>query len=443
MRSAADRPLRSEVPAGLGLRGQPLAAEPRGGDRGAFTGPGPYLVLNASIASPGAGDRSAKARAEVLAAEIKSGSCQGPERAQLLRLLRWQRQSAARVLLQNQKPWRGRKPYKVSKCYRVNRKPSVEVNYSARVKRAHYAGLVTCASVWVCPVCSAKITERRRAEIQAAETRGLSAFMVTFTLQHAREDKLRDVRDHLAAAYRRLKAGKGWMLFAERWQIVGSVAGVEVTYGLANGWHPHRHVLMWSRLAASAIDAAQIQAELSRKFGAILEKRGRYAHPIHGVDVRAAGDLIAEYIAKFGHEPKDQSWSLAAEITKGGAKSVLCQDQHYTPFQLLDLFLAGDRSAGALFREYASAMFRSNQLVWSRGTRELLGLVAVAATDEELAAAQEQDAELFALLSAEDWRGVLRLGLRGHLLEVASRHERGEFEAWIHASGIHNGDPSQ
>jgi hypothetical protein len=263
--------------------------------------------------------------------------------------------------------------------------------------------------------------------------------MVTFTLQHSRDDSLRDVRGHLSAAFRTLKAGRQWARFVKQWKIAGSVAGVEVTYGLGAGWHPHKHVLFWSRLPAAQINTAEIQAELSRRFGAILVRRRRYAHAVHGVDVRVADDLVAQYIAKFGHEPKGASWSLAAEITKGGAKSRLRMGEHYTPFQLLDLFLGGDRHAGSLFREYASAMFGSKQLVWSRGTRELLGLGAVAASDEELAAAPEQDAELFALLSAEDWRGVLRLGLRGHLLEVASLHDQDAFEVWLCAMKIREG----
>ena len=33
---------------------------------------------------------------------------------------------------------------------------------------AHYSGLQTCGSVWSCPICAAKITERRRLEVQDA-----------------------------------------------------------------------------------------------------------------------------------------------------------------------------------------------------------------------------------------------------------------------------------
>ena len=33
----------------------------------------------------------------------------------------------------------------------------------------HYKGLVTCGNVWVCPICSAKIQERRRQEVEQAK----------------------------------------------------------------------------------------------------------------------------------------------------------------------------------------------------------------------------------------------------------------------------------
>jgi len=372
------------------------------------------LVLNARFATT----------AGILAAELEKAS--GADRAQLLRLLRWQRQSVARVLLPEAA---------VSKCYRVRRRPAVDVNYSRRVKRAHYAGLVTCASVWDCPVCSSKITERRRQEIESADTSGLHTLMVTFTLQHSRDDRLSDVRSHLARAYRTLKQSGWWKRFVDRWEIVGSVAAVEVTYGVANGWHPHRHVLMWSKMAGIGLVAEAMRSQLARRFSAILEAQGRYADFVHGVDVRAGDQLIAEYVAKWGHDPVKGSWSLAAEITKGGSKTLLKAADHYTPFQLLDLHLAGDVKAGLLFREYASAMFRTKQLVWSRGTRELLGLNREL-SDEELASAQEEDAALFAQLTPAEWTRVLQLGQRGHLIEIASRNDQAMFAAWLGGAGI-------
>ena len=339
------------------------------------------------------------------------------ERAAQNRLIRWQRQSAAAQLMRQYDHAGRRYEQRVCKCYRVMVKAFVDLLYSPKVQRAHYGGLMTCGSVWMCPVCSAKITERRRLELESVKADELSCFMVTLTLQHDRDDRLKTVQSHLAEAWRKLRSGRWWQEFAAEFLIMGSVTGTEVTYGLEAGWHPHKHVLVWSQLERRKLDTMKIRERISERFEYILSKAGRYASPIHGVDVRKGNDLIREYVAKFGHEPKEKGWSLAAEITKAPAKIGLKFGDHYSPFQLLDLYLAGDMRAAQLFREYALAMKGTKQLVWSRGTRDLLGLDQEL-SDEELAAKQEQDVISLVQLIKKHWIIVRRKEKRGTLLEV-------------------------
>src|SRR5690606_2958938 len=75
-------------------------------------------------------------------------------------------QSQARELLPDER---------VAVCLRKLRPvtKTVDVLYSPEVKKAHYKGLITCARVWLCPVCAANITERRREELTAALSSGL------------------------------------------------------------------------------------------------------------------------------------------------------------------------------------------------------------------------------------------------------------------------------
>jgi len=58
---------------------------------------------------------------------------------------------------------------RTSKCMRWRvPKQSLQILKSQEHNKAFYTGLQICASVWACPVCAAKISERRRAELVAA-----------------------------------------------------------------------------------------------------------------------------------------------------------------------------------------------------------------------------------------------------------------------------------
>lgn len=120
------------------------------------------------------------------------------------RFLRWRRLRVIQHMLsfhkdKSSKAKDGR--YRVTKCFRVMFKKNVAVNYSPKVKRAHYGNLVICGGVWVCPICAAKITERRRAELEGAKDDGLSKFMVTYTIQHNKQDKLKKMIEEIVRAH--------------------------------------------------------------------------------------------------------------------------------------------------------------------------------------------------------------------------------------------------
>ena len=53
--------------------------------------------------------------------------------------------------------------YRTADCRYVNHS-AIGVNISPVHKAAHYSGLVTCGSIWPCPVCASRIQERRRPE---------------------------------------------------------------------------------------------------------------------------------------------------------------------------------------------------------------------------------------------------------------------------------------
>jgi len=148
------------------------------------------------------------------------------------------------------------------------------------------------------------------------------------------------------------------------------------------------------------------------------------------------------YVVKTGLEDeKLRTWNLISEITKAPAKVGMQSGDHYTPFQLVDLYLCGDVIAGKNFIEYTRAMKGRKQLTYSRGLRELLQ-VGAEVTDQELAEATDQDARLLAMLSPEAWRTILKRGKRGALLEVASSGDFGLFSTWCRLNGITDLQPN-
>lgn len=325
--------------------------------------------------------------------------------------------------------------YRVTKCHRTRIKPSIEVWRSSKAKRAFYAGLMVCGSVWSCPVCAAKITERRKIEIeQAPRINEFTKFMVTYTMQHNAGDRLRDLYRDLSEGLRDMKNSRGYKNMIAELQIVGTITGTEVTVSNANGWHPHKHALMFSRAEASQINAMEIQQELSELFITAMQKRGRYVHAKIGVDVRTE-NVLSSYVAKMGEGEKESRWTLAAEIAKSPTKTGRDED-HFHPFELIDMYASGNIEAGKFFKEYLIAMKSKTQLRYSKGLRALLGL-GVEISDQEIAEHVEADAGLFALLSANDWKIInqQRRDVRGQILEVASSGNYSLFVAYMRALG--------
>lgn len=333
----------------------------------------------------------------------------------LARLERWALLSVSRELLPHSQ---------TAKCYRVRRAEHVTVLHSSGAASGHLAGLCTCHSVWACPVCASKISERRREDLQAAldaaRAQGLHAYLLTLTHPHTRADSLPDLlrgeQDALARVLK-VRATQGILARIGR---VGQVRAWEVTHGrkraVSHGWHPHFHLLLFCTVSLSAADRREVQGALYAQWAKACERAG-LDRPREGYGCRLdGGERAADYVTKWGQE--EAAWGFASELTKGHIKRA--GEHGETPFDLLRALLVdeGDRQAAWLYREYAGAYRGKRQLVWSRGLRERLGLDAEA-TDAEIAAEQREDAAEVARLDAADWRAVVRFAAQGELCELA------------------------
>lgn len=312
---------------------------------------------------------------------------------------------------------------------------SVTVLHSPSVKKSHYKNLIVCGSVWMCPVCASKITERRREELSAAlAATDYFLILVTFTLRHQIDDELGNLLQALMAAFRDFKSGASWQLAMKRYSWAGSIRALETTHG-ENGWHPHLHdlVLLESPLTAEEID--ELTVWLRERWLMVLARHGRDASWYPSVDVRPGRADVAEYIAKYGRLPKVTGWTLEHELTKAPVKRG--RPDRRTPYQLLADSLVGDKRASALFVEYAKNFKGKKQLVWSKGLRARLGLDEQELTDEQLALAEREPSVILLFLTLEQWEIIVGNDSRAELLEEAAHGDRERVVIWLAELGIY------
>lgn len=391
-------------------------------DAPASTGISAHKVKRASVASAGVVDRPLVTVGKLRTGLDESSALQSAER----RLLRYSLQSAARELLPREM---------VAKCLRlpIPSAATIDLYRNPEFCKSSLGGLQVCASVWVCPVCSAKITERRRVELAAglafwrAEAGGYLLF-VTYTLRHHKGDSLDTVLSALLWAFENVHKGGWWTRFQAKHNIWGKIRSLEVTHG-DKGWHPHMHCLYFigsgELPAVNAFDLA-----VTERWSYLLKSQGRDASWQHGVDVRMSDADIAGYVSKYGRDP---AWQIEHEMTK--APSKVGKWHNKTAFQLLNEYNEGDKASGRLFVQYAVNFKGKSQLHWSKGLRSLLHL-EVEKTDEEIAKERENGSFLWAQLNRSQWRTIIGNDARADILRLGDAGDVDAFWSFVSSLGV-------
>lgn len=286
-------------------------------------------------------------------------------------------------------------------------------------KKAFYQGLLVCARVWNCPVCAAKISERRRLELKdglfTAHEMGMRSHFVTLTVPHGVGDDVKELLAKLSEALKRLSQGKYSIkrcIEQERHgeSLYGYIRALEVTHG-QNGFHPHFHIIVFTSqgITSEFLQEAYLAAwQRACRLAGLPEPSAK-----HGVTVQD-GRKAAEYASK---------WGLEDEMTKAHMKQT--RRKGATPWGLLRAVLDGDdpeyppERAAALFRVYSEAFAGRRQLYWSNGLRNLLQ-ISKELTDEELAGrAEDEQAVALATLTSPQWKAIRRFRQEAHILTVA------------------------
>lgn len=307
---------------------------------------------------------------------------------------------------------------------------------------AGFSGLVTCGSVWACPVCSAKILARRSLEIGAGlltwEAAGGSLVMGTFTMRHHRGDSVESEWDALQRAWRSVIGSRVWSKWLSRLGSPGLVRVVEVTFG-SNGWHVHLHFVLCVDGSASDELVASFGAWVTSKWTRALAAAGfpgslDRAQDVHRVDsIRAASEL-GEYLAKStAYGAAD---SLGRELMGQWSKDVRSVHSTVPAWWLAEQFGEdGEVELLDLWLEYERASKGRRQCTWTQGLRDVLG-IGVESTDEEIAGEVVGDRDLV-WITAAGWEAAWRSHLPTcNILQAVEAGGDAGLRAYLDQNGI-------
>lgn len=294
----------------------------------------------------------------------------------------------------------------------------IQVHKTANTGKAFYTGLMACGSVWNCPVCSAKVSERRRIELhegmEAARRLGYKIHFVTLTIPHGLGDDLSVMKGLQQKALARLSSGKNaikTILARNGIEQHGYIRAYEITHGKENGFHPHFHILLFTSPNVTPDEVQELYAPAWQK--ACVAVGLPKPSDKHGCTVQD-GNKAAEYASK---------WGLEDEMTKANSK--VAKRKGMTPWGLLRAVLDGDnpdyspKYAKGVFLAYSKCMTGARQLYWSNGLRAKLAL-APEMTDEQVAEKITDERSIhLADISMEQWKAIRKAKAEPHILTSA------------------------
>lgn len=332
------------------------------------------------------------------------------EKLRLARTERYACQSVAKKALPNER---------VGICLRnrilkrgEDKYEDIKVWQHRKTHKAFYSGLAVCGSVWTCPVCAVKISERRRMEIKQAfemhKQEGGKIALLTLTFSHQKNDRLSDLMHSFGQATQKLFRGKAFDEIRNEMDLLGRIRVYEVTYGF-NGFHPHTHIALFYKNDA---DLDLIKKRMYKLWEKACLKVGLVTSQKHGLDLQDGQEAEA-YISKHGN------WSLEQELSKSHIKKA--KTDSMTPFDFLrEYFKNEDEKYLKLFKEYAECFKGKRQIQWSPGLKKRF--VVDEKSDDELAKEKIEEADVLGMINYQDWRLILKSESRSKLLDRIEKY---------------------
>lgn len=247
----------------------------------------------------------------------------------LLRNLAYERHDAMRKVLEHYRDENNLNPFFVPKenGYKRVFKPyncrtMTIPNENARVMlgangSARYAGLQVCDNPF-CPFCAVKYsyiyTDMITKGIAEYKKLGYEMAFVTLTLSHKASDTIEKVHTAISSAYQKMISGRAWVKLSNEFSIAPSVKRLEITLG-DNGYHVHLHLLIPFKGNIDSLGSAL----MARWMWALDQTGAKYN--ARCFDIKSGHSATADYLAKFGTEPKSKhEKGIEYEMTKTANK---------------------------------------------------------------------------------------------------------------------------
>lgn len=288
-------------------------------------------------------------------------------------------------------------------------------------------GIATCGSVWACPVCRAKIVNKRAKELkeiyQEGRKKDYKFHLITFTFPHSKHDNLAalygssTLRTGLAGAFTKFRQSRTWSKeFKKKMQLIGDVRSVEITWGKQNGFHPHIHLIA---ITEGDFNAEKWEKKFLKTWRKNCESSGLGIPSGRGVKVDPVRDAeMVTYLSK---------WSVGNELTSGPAKEGKAGNYSIAE---LEYFLIDDKARGSTrdglqiqdvagtLRAYYSAMHGQKQLVFGgkKGWKKEL-LNQDEQTDAEMAADEADNVRDVLILKKSLYQGLKKENIFSDFIE--------------------------
>lgn len=260
------------------------------------------------------------------------------------------------------------------------------------------------------------ISDRVGQTLEAAYAGGFSVALMTLTVRHDRKTALKDEREVMTEAFRRLQHGGLWTRL-KRAGLAGLVRVPEVTWGARTGWHLHIHTLVIMKGDAVAAGRSLVDRWLH------LVQVAGFSAAMEGQDVRpinrdsGLGDYGVKGLRSWG-----PALEMAGQWVKTGKRP-----GRMGVAELLALAAEGDKLAGAKYAEAVRDLKGMRCMTIGPALKRALGLTFEDPADEEAVEVESQAGEVLGDLCGAVWAKAAGKRQRGAVVRLIFKHRDVEW----------------